>query len=201
METYEESKARERTESLAVQKKLRQVAKTMGFESVTPKNGEEWGTDVRAKNKDGEEFWVRRGTYGSNKGKAHVFGIYPSGPSGSVSIYGIERPSINVSLERTVEAIAKDIERRFLPDYREYLGKVRERVKSDTDYRSLTESNFEKVMGRKRNDNEKNGSGAGWLGSEFDCSGEVQVNGDSVTMTLRSVTPDQAAAILAILKK
>jgi len=62
---------------------------------------------------DGREIRLDGRSGMGPRDKLHVFGIYPT----ARGCMEEERPSINVSATREPEAIARDIKRRFLPDY------------------------------------------------------------------------------------
>jgi hypothetical protein len=66
---------------------------------------------------------IRSGGWKSED-KIKVSGSYPHDCHSYLSNYNLKNPSINCSQDKTPEQIAKDIQRRFLPDYLEDLQKV-----------------------------------------------------------------------------
>jgi hypothetical protein len=70
----------------------------------------------------------------SNADKVDMSGIYPDARS-AVTLYEkgerVERPRIGFSVKRPAPAIARDIERRFLPDYDRVRALVVERLDAD----------------------------------------------------------------------
>ena len=62
--------------------------------------------------------------------KIKVYGSYPHDCHNQSYSYGLKNPSICCSQDKIPEQIAKDIQRRFLPDYLEDLQKVKETNKN-----------------------------------------------------------------------
>jgi len=79
---------------------------------------------------DGRSFSISGENYGETfDGKLSISGNYQYSSDLGVSSlpYGVERPSIGVAAKRGAQAIAKDIERRFLPDLTNMQTKQQER--------------------------------------------------------------------------
>jgi hypothetical protein len=88
---------------------------------------------------DGLQFWLRIGGYG-NEGKAAIHFDRPLGRDGrSPSLWAkgggqIGNPSINVSLTKSPEQIAKDIVRRMLTESEEVFKLANESIASTNSY-------------------------------------------------------------------
>lgn len=125
--------------------KVEAIAKILKYDVIT--FSEYRGLQARLKeNKDvnSKEMCLRVLEYGNNKGKLHISGVYPKYNYQHIDIwinkedrilyncdtYGrLFDKDINISYKKTVEKIAKEIENRFLPDYRLYYIKVIEKIK------------------------------------------------------------------------
>lgn len=95
--------------------------------------GSEWRADpqpsfrVTLRNDNaGESLAIRLGTWGGENGRLCIRGAF-NGEEGRY-VYGMRTPDITVSRHRPAAVIAREIERRLLPDYREALAKTRERM-------------------------------------------------------------------------
>jgi len=73
------------------------------------------------------------------KGMLHVAGWTPDGIDHNTQSRVGQLPSINISLTKTSEQMAKDIARRLLPDYQALLTKLFEQHKQDTEYKQGVE--------------------------------------------------------------
>jgi hypothetical protein len=69
-----------------------------------------------------------------NKQVIHVSGNWPRGISPHQLHPNVEAPSINISADKTHEQMAKDITRRFLPEYQRIYGLCADRVQADQVY-------------------------------------------------------------------
>lgn len=112
------------------------------------------------------------------------------------------RLSITTAPGKPVDATAKDVTRRLLVPYREQLVKcVAERDQAN-DYAGRSERNaaaLAALVGKEPN--RRNSSVAERRISFYQdggAYGDVQVNGDSVSIDLRSLTVEQAAAVLRL---
>lgn len=100
--------------------KIQKVADILGYQMTVP---EESFYNQAELLKDNIKIYVRNGGYG-NEGKITISGSYPHDCHGQLSTYGLKKPSISCSDSKTPEQIARDIQKRFLPDYMEDLAKV-----------------------------------------------------------------------------
>jgi len=73
------------------------------------------------------------------KGMLHVSGWTPDGIDHNTQVRVGQLPSINISLTKTSEQMAKDISRRLLPEYQQLLTKLFEQHRTDTEYKNGVE--------------------------------------------------------------
>lgn len=118
-------------------------------------------------------------------------------------------PSCNIALDKGYEKIAREIERRFIPELARVMAKIRERVDSRNTFRAGQMKVREQIdaTGMVRWWNDRNGSGDGtkanldWTGAGVEGYGDVTVNSPgSVTLELRSIRPELAVQVLALVK-
>jgi hypothetical protein len=69
------------------------------------------------------------------KGMLHVSGRTPDGIDHQTQVSIGTLPSINISLTKTPEQMAKDISRRLLPEYQAFLAKLFEQHRKDSEYK------------------------------------------------------------------
>ena len=83
--------------------------------------------------------------FNHHEGKIHVSSDLPKDAKGEIPYVegygqlGKRMPSINTSFNKTSEQIAKDIERRLMPEYMDILMKALSRIASSDAYHSKTE--------------------------------------------------------------
>jgi hypothetical protein len=70
------------------------------------------------------------------KGMLHVSGRTPDGIDHQTQVSIGTLPSINISLTKTPEQMAKDISRRLLPEYQAFLAKLFEQHRKDSEYKN-----------------------------------------------------------------
>jgi len=110
---------------------------------------------------DGREMWFQLGW--AQKGKLHVSGTWPKYEKPDSfnhnsypqtvsprdlpyeSGHTVEPPSINVSLERPVDAIVRDIQRRFLPEYTRIWGLCKAKCEATAAYENDVETTWATV--------------------------------------------------------
>jgi hypothetical protein len=89
--------------------------------------------------------------FNHNEGKIHVSTVLPKDAKGEIPYvegygqFGKRMPSINVSFDKTPEQIAKEIERRLMPEYMDVLMKALTRIASSDSYHSKTEGFAEQI--------------------------------------------------------
>ena len=119
--------------------------------------------------------------------------------------YGkVECPSITISAEKDAEQIAKDIQRRFLPDYLDYRKRLQERIDDTNDYQSVTKKSLESLKkGGKLTEYEiKEKKFDGYVGK--DSTGvryEVKASREEISVELSNLSVEQAKLVLAVIKK
>lgn len=152
---------------------------------------------VRVEYPDG--FGVFLSTQRDHTGKKlHVGGNYPqrdgSLMSASSWIYGAKDPSINCSLSRGVDAVVKDIFKRFMPEYELICEQIREKIRDREQYRAGVQNTLSQleqaVPGLRTDPSRESFHGP-------DCTGKVY-NG-KVSIDTSSVSVDKAIRILKIL--
>jgi hypothetical protein len=162
----------------------------------------DWDHVVTLAGPEGQGLYIN-GVHGG-KGKLHISGVYPKDRSNncygrSVIGYNSQPPSINVAASRGAKAIAGDIARRLLPEYREIFWKALERKATTDAYIELTRATAERLAaagvelrGEYKDQLHLYRSHGAYM--------DGNVGGDSVTMNFRGLTPDQAEAIIKIVK-
>jgi hypothetical protein len=104
------------------------------------------------------------------------------------SSYDASIPRINVSVTRTPEAIAREVERRFLPEWKPLWEKSLARLDSSRKHEGETKSNaaeLAEIVGIDPSEIDKNGRFSLYRSSIFPESiSEVKVSGDSVTLEI-----------------
>lgn len=123
------------------------------------KQRDDCGTFADVELADGVRFHMSAGGYG-NEGRITFSGDWPSyvKPDGGLTIViprdvwidnkQLHSPSISASLTRTVDQIAKDVERRFLPEYRPIWRAVKQRADDQTEYYRKQRETAERVARR-----------------------------------------------------
>lgn len=154
------------------------------------------------------------GRYSVQRGKVHVSGYWPlKGEHGFSSPSDVREtsPSVNIALDKGHEKIAKDITRRFLPDYFRVYAKIEEKIAADNAYADRKGQNWRRMVdaGLITNPRERSGGDPcgdarvkGQDGYNYDAGyGTVTMSGEnSVTIELRSLPVDTAIRVLKALK-
>lgn len=179
-----------------------------GYAVVPPEDGQ-WYASLRRET-DGAAFVLThaRGT----KAQVHVSGKYPEDLNGNgrrymsprdwcVLPYGETEPSIGVSGNRSPEVIARDIARRFLPEYEPLYAACLVRKAERDSYRTTTRSQLEKVA-------DALGEGARKISDDADADrftyyGPSGIFGTfhATSLELRSLPPDAVVEIAAIVRR
>jgi hypothetical protein len=128
-----------------------------------------------------------------HEGKIHVSSDLPKNAKGEtpyVTGYGQlgkRMPSINVSFDKTPQQIAKDIERRLLPEYLPVLEKAVEQIADSDAYYNKTESFAEEIA--RIVGVEAKGNTVDFYRSKYPVFGEkhgkAEVHDDEVSLELR----------------
>ncbi len=150
-------------------------------------------------------------TYGADRGKIRIHGSWPQqaehGPVVSPSQVGEDSPGIKATLSKGYEAIAKDIKRRFLPEYLRIWAKCQAKADQTNAYESKQAYNWARLGELEIVKPYRNGTQQGdvRLGTKKDEDsynydrgyGTINMeSADSVKIELRSVPIDRAIAIL-----
>jgi len=201
-ETYEERVARERREEEERNEKTRTlilaVCKILKFTPVEKKD-DSWHYVYMDAKKGEESIHFSSGGY-QMKDRIRISGSFPrteKGESVDPYRYGEKRHEITVSLAKTPQQIARDIERRFLPRYRELFGGVVERVNKSNQYARTCAKNLEAIKGKPLTEYEMKERTWRFSGSVL---GEVWVDNESARVELHSVPIETAKKIMAIVK-
>lgn len=124
--------------------------------------------------------------------------------------YGQNEPSISASMTRPAQAVARDIERRLLPDFEKVWRKVQEYISYEKDYRytvaarkaALSEGLAHVKENQRAADPNKGDFDLGSI-NKLGWYGNMQVTGGEagcVTIKLHSLTVEKARAVLEALK-
>ncbi len=92
---------------------------------------------------DSQEILVQTGAY-KLTGHFRFSGCFPRSETREYSHYG-ESPSISVSVEKSAEQIARDIERRLMPNYLIALKKAQDQVEASNRYHRMRHETMQKI--------------------------------------------------------
>ena len=182
-------------------------------------DGDHWyGSHFRYEihNQTGHSFDLRV-LSGADRGKVQVTGNWPkrdTNTPGSAyvtpSAVRESSPSIKCSLDRGYQAIARDIERRFLPEYARIYDLIVARIKADAEYSGRKAENWGKIArsGLVVNPHERNGTSTGdytadvRTGASYDSGyGDVRMSGDdAIEIKLYSLPVETALRVLRAIK-
>lgn len=139
-------------------------------------------------------------------GTMSVGGRFPTPPpswGGSWLPYDVKSTKINVSLKKSAEAIARDIERRLLPEYEAQLEEALRRKAEHEGFEDKAMTNMKriaKVVGATgKLDPERHEVNLYRSSKLSEQHGDIKVSSDSVTFDRFSVTVDEAVAMLEAL--
>ena len=164
---------------------------------------EEGNNRAHITHETGATFGLTVDAYG-NRERVEVYGIYPNYPpretgygSRGYPLSGVDTPRITCALSRGPEAIARDIERRFLDSFIKCYELAVERIAADEEYLNDEEAAVSRLadilgVGLTRGEVRYNCN---------DIGATISPNGrDSVKFELWHVSTDIAAQICEILK-
>jgi len=164
----------------------REIAEHLG-RSWKPITTEDGRRSKIVQQKSGAEIWIRgEDPYGIGLARVAISGLYP----GNHLPWGTEYPHITAAVSRGPEAIAKDIERRFLPRYLP-LFEQNMKAKAEDEERerkkwAYTEAFIKALDGELAFDQTVRFKGPA------NCYGNIRVNGDTVDLRLTSLDLDTA---------
>lgn len=211
VETWEQKQEREQVENkkkhMENSRLLVRVAKELKFDVVLREEEAVtfWRPESSIEIVNGNQhIFLRIGGY-KNEGRIHVSPAYPRTAKGEyVDPYEYKEKhfdGITISIDKTVEQIAKAITTRFMPTYQRLLAKAMERINSSNDYAQKSVSNLVYIVGhdvdeRATQENKETLNlfdGDGW--------GVVKVHGDSASLDLHSLPIETARKIVMLLEK
>lgn len=183
--------------------------------SYTDTSGDQWATIAHA---DGRALSLSHvGGWGKKPLRLAVSGSYPSyqdeqGRSQRVmppDLYNPkeEYPEITVSLEKTAEAMAKDIQRRFLPEYSRIWERCQELKQSRAEYADAKRRAHAELAaiagvhfcGQDRG--EVNLQGWVKIAGNSHRSADIRINSaDSIEVKAGGLTVDQARAVIELIQ-
>lgn len=199
---YEEHDEHERRYEKALyysrRDRLAAIVKALGWQPVIKKTeAEETGGRFYADNvhidaeKDGASFSLWIGY--PDRTKARISGNFPGRHH-----YGAARPSINISYEREPAAAARDIARRFLPEFLAAWNEHQQKEAAANDYEARTQATLELVKGWPLSEREKEAKTI-WDGLPEDVHA-VKVYGPETVRLEFSTKPETARRILDLLR-
>lgn len=155
------------------------------------------------------ELAIRIETYGSRKGRIEVHGNFHIGRNrefidvrewNHATSERCKLPEISVAGNRGAEAIAKEIKRRFLPEYLPLLQKAIDKRNAANSHEDKTRTNLITLAAivNASVPTDRDRTTTSFYHSDR-AYGDIQVSGDSVTLKLSSLTMDEAKRILAML--
>lgn len=177
----------------------KQTARQIARE-VAPLLGEGWVFDDRDSagasiaGPDDAELFFYLG-YGS-KGKVTISSSYPNGTYQKVWKY--DRFEIGVSVSRGAAVIAKEIQRRLLPDYLPELARVRQAI-ADHDAAEARRDSVAEVLGKIVGSEARGGEIRLYHSGGYHGAINVGHGGDNVRIELGGLSSEQAELILSAL--
>ena len=179
----------------------RQIATALGWFMEEPK-GEHWAITLTAPGAEGWSLWLRW-----EKNRIEVQAHYPKGRDGRESFPSAmsdpRASTITVSSTRTPEAIAGEIERRFLPDYKIAFDAQAQRVAGHNSYADKTAESVQQLKATcgaldwGRNDCDTDIT----LRLPHHHTHTMRVSGDSVRFEYMSVPLSVALKVIEAIKK
>jgi hypothetical protein len=163
--------------------------------------GQKWGATFR--DSKGCQFGIRPDW---QKGeRLTVSGDWPRTKEGcqyaATTYQGESNPSINVRSSRKSGEIAREIKRRFLPDFRTRWQQVAHRVKEIDTYTDNRQANRKRIAALIEGaDLDASGTGSElvWAPSPYN---QIQVSGDSVRIELYSIPLGLAEQVIEVVEK
>ena len=202
VETFEEKYAREKKEEKEFYDQTRalisHVCKILKFVPIKREDDSSHHVYMDAVH-ESESLHFVSGSY-ETKGRIRISGNFPRTEKGEYIDpydYREKRHEITVSIDKSPEQIAGDIERRFLPRYRDLLARVIERVNKTNELMRACANNIELLKGTPATDEEKKNHAFSISG---DIWGQVSVSENDARIELHSIPIEKAKRILEILK-
>ena len=152
---------------------------------------DEWRWRVTGPDDEGIHLYANRG-----RGKIYASGVYPQRIGESCLPYNEHVFEVACSLTRTPGAIAKDVARRLMPEYRRQLAIARERAASSDEYAAKKQA----IVGRLV---AAGGVRLEWAHDSrvnFPNGVHMSATGDDVRLEFFYCSVDQALAIVEIMR-
>lgn len=186
------------------QRLARELADALGgsWRWEQPEDTDETFPTGFVRDSEGRELSMSIETYGARKGRIEIRGALPRRDAkGDYYDTGLKAPSIGVSGDRGVDAIAREVQRRLLPDYEPLFQRASEAIARRNEYLTATTDTVGAIVQAV--------PGLEWsVRSESSASfdvpsgggyGDIQAHGDNVTFESRSLTRDQVIRMLKAL--
>ena len=187
--------------------KIKAVLKLMGFKAEQPAGWNRW----LGKNKAGESISLRFTVdYGKDPstGRIRVYGDYPRDRKhnhvGDVYVDNnkLTQPEITLSASKTAEQMVADINRRFMPYYKQYFAAALKKATEADSYEDSTSSVLTAIKGAKLTQWEAEHYEVSISAGSDDDSiyGNVKASGDSIRLDVSGLTVEQMKSIMTIIK-
>jgi hypothetical protein len=153
------------------------------------------GTQWRARLENGDESLFLSNTW-AGKGKLHISGCYPDKVQHDTAQRIGHAPSINVSITKPAEQVAKDITRRLLPEYRVMLAKILKQHTEDVAFKNGTEATkaeVAKIINGRVRDGSDTVSGAGSIDVQVSSPTSLRLTGHCLYISLDQLRRIKAA--------
>jgi len=139
----------------------------------------------------------------SSDGRLRISGVYPHSKDGNRG-YNLKDVTITVTVEKSATLIAREIERRVLPDYLEELEEATRQVNERNDYTETRGANIQElsdVAGVSIASGFDRDVPAFRFGGDRNYQHQVKCQGkDTIEMKLDSLTVEQARKVITVLK-
>ncbi len=188
----------ESTKEVSLRQLSEDIAKALGngwTRSTRYDNEEPAGHDWRARLENGEESLFLSNTW-AGKGKLHISGTYPDKVQHDTAQRVGHPSSINVTITKSAEQIAKDITRRLLPEYREMLAKALKQHADDVAFKNGTEETKKevaKIINGRLRDGSDTVHGAGNIDVQVSSPTSLRLTGHCLYVSLDQLRKIKAA--------
>lgn len=205
-ETWEQQQAKQKQERevnyIKTEQKITAVCNILGFQ-LDNRETDYWNF-AREIIKGDIKLFIRADSYQS-KGKFEISGSYPRDAKGQyINPYEYNESradKINVAMTKTPDQIAKDIERRLMPEYLLRLAKVQERISSNDNYHSSRQETIKEIASATGFEVSTHvEDGAIYFYDDGFTIDVKPYSGKEVEIKLSGVSKDNAIQILKLLK-
>ena len=200
MNAYEERIRIENEKASEIREKINKAMTILGFTEI--KNDErQFGRVHQGYEKGDMKLYGSCSSYG--KWRIEISCSYPRDCKGEyIRPYDYNetaKDSITVSSDKSPEQIAKDIERRLMPEYKDRLAKVKEKIRHYDDYHNSTISTLTDLKGFAPDEWEIRNKSFSLRGIKG--YGTVKVSGSEASIELSYMSPLIIKKIIALLQK